>query len=452
MGFLPGNYADGEVCILGLGYVGLTLATVMADVGFRVHGVEINDRIFDKLSVGQPHFFETGLDAMYRRVFESGRLTVTRRIPEDCPATVHIITVGTPLGEGGRARLDMVEGISREIAARARDGALVALRSTVKIGTTRDVVAPILAASGKRFDLAFCPERTVQGQALKELRELPQIVGGMTTEAGLRAATMFQFLTPTVTRVSAPETAEVCKLVDNVSRDVMFAYANEVAKVCDAIGVSAVEVIRAGKLGYPRTNLPLPGPVSGPCLTKDPHILQQSLESRGVSLPITHWARRSNEELVGDVVGSLKGLAAATEGFPAAPTIAVMGLAFKGRPVTDDLRGSSVYDLLDALRAAWPAARLRGFDALVPRDGIEGLGLQPMASMAEACQGADLVIIHNNHPLFADMPVEALTGAMNKPGIFYDFWNHFDPVAVNVAKGTRYVALGAAGIKNPAQE
>jgi UDP-N-acetyl-D-mannosaminuronic acid dehydrogenase len=450
MGVLPGNFADGEVCILGLGYVGLTLATVMADAGFRVHGVEINDATFAKLSVGEPHFFETGLTAVYRRVFDSGRLTVTRRIPDDCPATVYIITVGTPLGADGRARLDMVEGISGEIAARGRAGSLVALRSTVKIGTTRGVVAPVLAASGKDFDLAFCPERTVQGQALKELRELPQIVGGMTLEAGLRAATLFQFLTPTVTRVSGPEAAEVCKLVDNVSRDVMFAYANEVAKVCDAVGVSAVEVIRAGKLGYPRTNLPLPGPVSGPCLTKDPHILRQSLEGLGVDLPITRWARQSNEALVGETVTRLKAKTAGTPGFPAAPTVAVMGLAFKGRPVTDDLRGSSVYDLLAALRAAWPEGRLRGYDALVPEENIRGLGIEPVADMRAACAGADLVIVHNNHPVFADMPIEELTAAMNRPGVFYDFWNHFDPEAVNTAEGTVYLTLGAAEKKRPA--
>lgn len=440
---LPTNFADNEVCILGLGYVGLTLATVMADVGFRVHGVEINDAIFDKLSAGKPHFYEAGLDNLYRAVFDSGRLTVTRGIPENCPATVFIITVGTPLGPDGKARLDMVEGVAAEIARHAKDGDLVALRSTVKIGTTRKIVAPVLTATGKRIDLAFCPERTVQGKALKELRELPQIVGGMTMEAGLRAAMLFQFLTPTVTRVNDPETAEVCKLVDNVSRDVMFAYANEVAKVCEAVGVSATEVIRAGKLGYPRTNLPLPGPVSGPCLTKDPHILQQSLSDYGIDLPITRWARRSNENLMGEVVQFLKGAAAVLDGFPQEPVIAVMGLAFKGQPPTDDLRGSSVYDLLAALRGAYPKARLRGFDPLVPEANVRTLEIEPAATMHAACAGAHLVIVHNNHPVFADMPIDELSQAMAKPGIFYDLWNHFDPVAAPMAPNTRYLALGA---------
>lgn len=444
---LPTNFADSEVCILGLGYVGLTLATVMADVGFRVHGVEINDAVFDKLSRGEPHFYEAGLTAVYRRMFDAGRITVTKRIPDACAATVFIITVGTPLGPDGRTRLDMVEGISAEIAKRLKDGDLVALRSTVKIGTTRNVVAPILAASGKRVDIAFCPERTVQGKALKELRELPQIIGGLTREAGLRAATLYQFLTPTVTRVSDPETAEVCKLVDNVSRDVMFAYANEVAKVCDAVGISAVEVIRAGKLGYPRTNLPLPGPVSGPCLTKDPHILLQSVAEFGLDLPVTRWAREGNEQLVTDVAKRLQGACAVLDGFPAEPTVAVLGLAFKGQPPTDDLRGSSIHELLPALRDAFPGAALRGYDALVPKDNIRSLGVEPMDDMESACRGADLVLVHNNHPVFTDMPLDELTAVMSSPGLFYDFWNHFDPAAVTTAPGVRYLTLGAGARK-----
>ena len=102
----------------------------------------------------------------------------------------------------------------------------------------------------------------------------------------MRAAAVFQFLTPTVVRVSEPETAEMIKMIDNTHRDVSFAFSNEIARACDAAGVSAVDVIRAGKLGYPRTNLYMPGPVGGPCLSKDPHILSEGLRKFGVDLEI----------------------------------------------------------------------------------------------------------------------------------------------------------------------
>ena len=141
-----------------------------------------------------------------------------------------------------------------------RDGALVILRSTVKIGTTRDVVSPVLAASGKTFDIAMCPERTLEGKALQELRELPQIVGADDPAVADRAAAVFRRLTSSIVLVSDIETAEIIKLVSNTFRDVQFAFANEVARVCDAFGVSAHEVISAGKLGYNRTEHPAAGP------------------------------------------------------------------------------------------------------------------------------------------------------------------------------------------------
>ena len=117
---------------------------------------------------------------------------------------------------------------------------------------------------------------------MRELRELPQIVGGNDLGVLTRASQIFQFLTSTVVRVSRCDTAEMVKLIDNTQRDVRFAFANEVARMCDGLGISAQEVIRAGNLGYARNHIPMPGPVGGPCLSKDPHILAQGLARVGV--------------------------------------------------------------------------------------------------------------------------------------------------------------------------
>src|SRR5262249_12908678 len=154
-------------------------------------------------------------------------------------ATVYIITVGTPLDDKGRVRLDMIENTAAEVANHMKRGDLIILRSTVKIGTTSNVVYPILKNAGVDFEVAFCPERTLEGQALKELRELPQIVGGKTVKTAVRASQIFQFLTPTVVRVGTVEAAEMIKLIDNASRDVHFAFSNEVARLCDKGGISA---------------------------------------------------------------------------------------------------------------------------------------------------------------------------------------------------------------------
>jgi UDP-N-acetyl-D-mannosaminuronic acid dehydrogenase len=437
---LAGQLKYHSVGGLGLGYVGLTLAVAMADAGFSVLGVEIRQDVLDKLGRGEAHFHEPGLEERLRRTIGSGQLRCVKNIPAGYAGSVFIITVGTPLGADGRARLDMVENISREVAGRLKQGDLVVMRSTVKLGTTRKVVTPILDAAKVPYQLAFCPERTLEGRALVELRQLPQIVGGMTVEAAVRAAQIFQFLTPTVVRVSDVETAEMIKLVDNSQRDVAFAYANEVARACDVIGVSAAEVIRAGKLGYPRTNLPMPGPVGGPCLEKDPHVFAEGLRELGIEPEITMAARRINERQPEEVAAHIeKTLAAAPR------IVALLGVAFKGQPATDDLRGTMARPVFAALKRRYPQAVFRGYDAVVAAGDIRSFGLEPCESIGKALDGAHLAVILNNHPVFGAMPVAELAAGMARPALIYDFWNCFTASDLHLPEGVGYMALGSHG-------
>jgi nucleotide sugar dehydrogenase len=317
------------------------------------------------------------------------------------------------------------------------------VRSTVRLGTTREIVKPILAATGRQFDLAFCPERTVEGRAITELRVLPQVVGAETVQAGLRAANLFQAVTRMVVRVSDIETAELIKLVDNTARDVMFAYANEVAAICDAVGISADEVIRSGRLGYSRTGLPRPGPVGGPCLSKDSHILCESLEPYGVDPQITRVARRFNELVPVKIGRDIASLGRQVEGFASRPEVAILGIAFKGEPPTDDVRGTTVPAVMQGLRSALPDAQFRGYDPIVPHELIASFGLQPMDRLEDTFDGADLVIIHTNHPSFAQMRLGELAKRMRIPGIVYDFWNLFTEAGVVLPQGLRYIAIGS---------
>lgn len=440
------DFPDRNVCIVGLGYVGLTLAVAMADVGFHVLGVEIRDDVLANLKQGKSHFFEPGLDEQLRKVMALGRLSFVKTLPDDPQSSVYIITLGTPLSHEGRARMEPIGQVAKDVAVRLKPGDLVVTRSTVKIGTTRNVILPALQTANVSFDLAFCPERTLEGQALTELRQLPQIVGGINHKSTVRAAQLFHFVTPTVVRVSDAETAEMIKLVDNSQRNVQFAYANEVARISDAIGISGTEVIAAGKLGYPRTNLPMPGPVGGPCLEKDPYILVESVENYGIVPELTLQSRQLNERQLGEVALHLGRVSKELVGFPHAPMITLAGLAFKGRPATDDLRGTTARPLIDGLKAIFPGARFKGYDAVVSAEGILSLGLEPVSSLEEAFDGCHLLVIHNNHTVFSAMPIERLSATMAAPGIIYDFWNHFSAPALNLAEGRGYMALGSHGL------
>ena len=434
-----------DVGIVGLGYVGLTLATVMAEVGFRVIGVERRSDVVDLTNAGKPHFTETGLENALGRVIRSGGLLARDSFLEDVTCDVYIITVGTPLSDTGVARLDMIEAATREVAANMADGALVILRSTVKIGTTRDVVMPILQASGKQFEIAMCPERTLEGRALQELRELPQIVGADTQAAADRASAVFRRLTSTVIQVEHTETAEIVKLVDNTYRDVRFAFANEVARVCDAYGVNAYEVVSAGKLGYERTNVPLPGLVGGPCLEKDPHILYQSALEKGIELEITRAGRTVNERQPLETMDFI--LAEADRrGFADEIPVAVLGLAFKGVPATDDLRGSMSLKVLNALVERRPQAQVTLFDPVIPAEELAERfpDHHTAESVADAVRGAAVVIIANNHPELGVLMPATLAELMLDKGFIYDYWNHFSTLA-DVERVGNYFAVGNAG-------
>jgi UDP-N-acetyl-D-mannosaminuronic acid dehydrogenase len=434
--------ASYDVGIVGLGYVGLTLATVLAEVGQRVLGVETRRDVVAATNAGTPHFSEAGLRDALERVTGSGRLVASETFAPGAACATYIITVGTPLGADGVARFDMIEAATRQVAESMEDGALVILRSTVKVGTARNVVAPILAATGKRFEIAMCPERTLEGRALQELRELPQIIGADSEEARTRAERLFRLLTNSIVQVSSCETAEMIKLVDNTYRDVRFAFANEVARTCEAFGVNAHEVIASGKLGYPRTDVPLPGPVGGPCLEKDPHILVQSARSRGLDLEITRASRLVNERQPAETVDFIAA-EMARRSFGAGAEVAVLGIAFKGVPATDDLRGSMSLRIIAALRRSRPDMRLRIFDPVARPPALEAAvtGATVCESLEDAVGGAQVVLIANNHPDLRRIPLAGLLAMMAPGGFVYDYWNHFSNLSPH-EMGEAYYAVG----------
>lgn len=436
------DYPDTRVCIVGLGYVGLTLAVAMADLGFEVVGVERLPEVRETIRAGRPHFSEVGLEAKLRRQLREGRLTVLPRLDRAAQAPVTIITVGTPVGPDKLTKLASITAVCDDLRRILEPGALVVLRSTVRVGVTRQVAKPLLDLAGVPYHLAFCPERTLEGRALEELRTLPQIVGGIDDASTLRAARLFNFLSPTIVRVSDVETAEMIKLINNTQRDLIFAFANEVAAATDALGISALEVIRGGGLGYPRGQLPVPGPVGGPCLEKDPHILAESLAAYGFTPMLALHGRSFNEGLPERVCEDIARLrrARGARGGPA--RIAILGLAFKGRPETSDLRGTLAVPLIAALRASFPAATLVGHDPVVEAADIAGLGIEPAASLEAAFRGTDIVVLQNNHPAFATMAVEDLADLMAPQGVIYDMWNQHEAPRLRLRVDVTYAGLG----------
>lgn len=431
---------DSQICVVGVGYVGLTLGVAMAKRGYKVHGVEIDREKLSSLQLGKPYFYEAGLESAMRAVMNSGSLAFSDEIPSR-PYPIYIITVGTPLATGTKIpRFDMIERTAREISNVMTEDSMVVLRSTVAVGTTREIVLPILQEKVKEPQVVFAPERTLEGRALEELFALPQVLGAIDERSMARASQIFHRITPTVLNVSSLETAEIIKLFDNVYRDVQFAIGNEIAEICEAVGVNGHEAIRAANLGYGRTNIALPGYVGGPCLSKDPHILAYSLSRHNYKPKITLDARSLHEKLQGRIADRILKWAAGHDLDPRELKVTLLGMAFKGAPQTDDLRAAPSVIMARELRRRG-FRNLFGHDYFVPTAKIAALNIRPV-DIVEAFNNTSIAIFMNNNPSYKNInPLDA-TQKMSRPAYFMDSWNMFDPEDICLDGSVHYGSIG----------
>jgi len=368
-----------EVVVLGCGAVGLPLAVALASRGARVLGVDTDAGLVAALRCGRAQLVEDGLQAAVGDGLATGALAFATELRPTERPRAFVICVPTP---ASRERFDAgpLDGAAEAVVGAAHPGDLVCIRSTVPIGATRRLAE---RHADRGLAWASCPDRSLAGATLAEQFSTPHLVGGATPGAATRAAALFERL-GRVIAVRDPETAEAIKLFANVSRDVSFALANTFAHICEASGVSYAEVRAAGADGYPRFNLAAAGPVGGPCLTKDVHVLAASAPLAGVDLSLLTAARAANERLVDAVAAEL--LAGQSD---APGPIAILGLGFKGAPATRDQRFAFGPQLVRALAAARPGLEIRTWDPVT----------QPAASSRDAAiAGAAAIVLANNHP------------------------------------------------------
>jgi len=426
---------DTNVVVVGLGYVGLTLSAHLSSVGFRVHGIEIRESVLELLRERKSFFWEPNLNEVISRTISSGAFSFSKNISQSKEGRVFIITVGTPLDINGNANLALIINASKQVAEVLNEGDLVILRSTVKLGTTDEIVRKILSKKQLNFDLAFCPERTLEGSALQELGNLPQIIGANTLQARERVAKFFGHSTSSVITVSSTKTAEMIKLVDNMQRDAHFAISNEIAAMCNDSEIRAREVINSGKIGYPRTNLPTPGPVGGPCLEKDSYILAESFSHTLELGQVALSARKANENVIHSGANFISEFLR-TKFDTELIKIAVLGLAFKGKPETDDLRGSPSITLLEILSDKFPSADILCWDPMITNLGESKVPWNLASSLDKAVKGANAVVIVNNHPKLDGLDIFYLSSIMKKNSLIYDFWDRYSNASLDDSHST----------------
>lgn len=427
-----------RVAVVGLGYAGLTLAVALARKGVTVFGYDRDPAVVAALTMGRPHLYEPGVaDGLHELL--GHRLSVAAQLSRD-PVDTAVLCVSTPVNpETRQPELDNLRAAARSVAEACAPETLVVVRSTVPVGATRRVVLPELLGRWPRARLAFCPERTIQGQALRELEELPQVVGGLDRESREAAAALFARLTPRVVRVSSLEAAEMVKLINNCHTDLIYSFGNEVALMAERFGLDPLELIHAANIDYPRPDLSKPGFVGGGCLSKDPYILLSSSRSIGYEPWLVDRARGLNEHLPVHVARRFLDLLREIRGELEGSRALLLGFAYKGWPPTDDMRGAPVLAILELLRAE--PLTLLGHDYLVPPEVLTRLGVTP-CSPEEGFAGSDGVLVITNHPEYAKLDLPRLLASLRQPALVYDCWRILDEAAVRATGQIRYASIG----------
>jgi UDP-N-acetyl-D-mannosaminuronic acid dehydrogenase len=417
-----------SVVVIGCGAVGLPLGVAFAARNLDVLGVDIDAERISALQAGRLQLAEASLAEALRQSIEQGRLKFMPSCARVSQRRAFILAVPTPVDDQGVPVLTSLQAATETALACAQDHDLLVIRSTVPVGTTRRMARNI-AARNPTIMVACCPDRSLSGQSFLEQFSVPHVVGGLEPIATRTASKLFQILGKTI-EVSTPEAAEAVKLFCNVQRDVTFALANHFALISDALGLDIAEIEKAATTEYPRFCLSRPGPVGGPCLTKDAFLLDHSITGRHVSPALALTARQVNTSLLDHAASAIADHL--TVSATATPVIAVLGLAFKGTPAMMDTRGSFGCSIAERLGVQWPRATVRTWEP-----GAHGdFPIEPVMS------GADVVILANEHPLIKALDIAAAANTMRPGGMIYDACGGFDRARQIPPNGVRLRIFG----------
>lgn len=399
-----------EVVFVGLGYIGLPTAVVMANHGVRVHGVDVNASAVERIQRGEVTIVEPGLEEQLKKAVDSGQLTASTEMQQ---GNAFVIAVPTPFKDDYEGDLSYIMSAAESIAPQLRGDEVVILESTSPPKTTQKLADKILelrpdlsvdGAEGKPvIHFAYCPERILPGKAMEELINNDRIIGGRTPEAARRATEVYASFCEGELLSTDDVTAEMAKLTENSFRDVNIAFANELSLISDKLGIDVWELIDLAN-HHPRVNILQPGPgVGGHCIAVDPWFIVSSDRENS---NIIRTAREVNDGkpkwVINKVDEAVKNIDS--------PVIAALGLAFK--PNIDDLRESPALNITKDLAEHVDHATVLAVEPNVSElpKSLRGMANVEFAEYADAIERADVVLLLVDHDEFKTIPATALKG------------------------------------------
>ncbi|MGQ1836901.1 UDP-N-acetyl-D-mannosamine dehydrogenase [Kocuria turfanensis] len=399
-----------NVVVVGLGYIGLPTAVVLANYGSQVIGVDINEANVARINRGEIPFVEPGLEEQLARAVAEGTLRATTEMPA---GDAYIVAVPTPFKDNYEGDVSYIRAAARNIAPQLRGDELIILESTSPPQTTRRMaeylieLRPDLSLDGLEgkpaIHVAHCPERVLPGKVMEELITNDRIIGGMTPEATRRAQALYATFCVGQLLPTDDVTAEMAKLTENSFRDVNIAFANELSLIADRLGIDVWELIELAN-HHPRVNILQPGPgVGGHCIAVDPWFIVSSAPEQA---QLIRTAREVNDAKPEWVVQKVK---EAVED-KAVPVVAALGLAFK--PDIDDLRESPAVGITQALARELPHGTVLAVEPHVADlpPALQGLKNVRFTEVIDAIKRADVVVLLVDHQQFTKLPKGILDG------------------------------------------
>ncbi|WP_286738249.1 UDP-N-acetyl-D-mannosamine dehydrogenase [Kocuria sp. UBA1838] len=399
-----------EVVFVGLGYIGLPTAVVMANHGVRVHGVDVNASAVERIQRGEVTIVEPGLEEQLKKAIDSGQLTATTEMQH---GDAFVIAVPTPFKENYEGDLSYILSAAESIAPQLRGDETVILESTSPPRTTQTLarkimeLRPDLSLDGEDGKpvvyFAYCPERILPGKALEELISNDRIIGGSTPEAARRAKEVYASFCQGELLATDDVTAELSKLTENSFRDVNIAFANELSLIADKLGIDVWELIELAN-HHPRVNILQPGPgVGGHCIAVDPWFIVAADRENS---RLIRTAREVNDGKPKWVISKVEEACSHVE----SPVIAALGLAFKAN--IDDLRESPAMNITKDLAEHVSHATVLAVEPNVSElpKGLQGLPNVQFADYQDAIERADVILLLVDHDEFKTLPATALKG------------------------------------------
>jgi UDP-N-acetyl-D-mannosaminuronic acid dehydrogenase len=394
---------NSSVAIFGLGHMGLPTAALLAQSGLRVMGVDINQNTVDQVNSGKSPIMEPGLEEIVSETVGNGYLSATSDMTGAVKdSKLIMVIVPTPVDEKKKSDLSAVESACKSIANGLKEGDLVIIESTVPPGTCEKLVIPLLDESGlkagKDFGVAYTPERALPNNTLYEMTHNARVIGGINPESTSTAVSLYQRITEgKIIKVRDLVTAEMVKLMENTYRDTNIALANELALVCEALKIDAIEAIEAAN-HHPRVNIHSPGPgVGGHCLSIDPYFIVETAREKGVETPLIRTSRQVNEDMpyqVARIVDeTLKQAGKPLRG----SEVGILGVAYKGNVA--DSRETPAEPLIKHLISE--GATVYAHDPYVARDVMSSWGARP-ADLERALE-CDCVVLVTDHDLYKNL-------------------------------------------------